>query len=61
MQIVPGHLVRERAGGREIEEITMGKILKERLHKLRAARSVKVEARADELLIEEISLKVVAH
>ena len=35
----------------------MGKTLKERLRKLPAGRRAKIEARADELLAEEMSLK----
>jgi transcriptional regulator with XRE-family HTH domain len=35
----------------------MGKTLKERLSKLPAGRRAKIEARADELLAEEMSLK----
>ena len=35
----------------------MGKTLKDRLDKLPAARRVKIEARADELFAEEMSLK----
>ena len=52
-----GLTVKEKALGRDIKEITMGKTLKERLNKLPARRRAKVEARTDELLAEDKSLK----
>jgi DNA-binding XRE family transcriptional regulator len=43
--------------GTQAEEVAVGKTLKDKLDKLPAARRNKIEARADELFAEEMSLK----
>jgi hypothetical protein len=57
VQFLSDGLLRGPEEGRELMEITMGKTLKERLNKLPTGRRAKVDARADELMAEEMCLK----